>query len=173
MAHQIKLGALAAALVLSAPVVSAQAQLPPTLPPGCEAIKAPPGNHVSNHVYALGVQVYTWNGTTKAWDFVEPKALLFDSFFRVVGTHYRGPTWESNGGSSVVGSRVDGCSPNPHAIPWLLLRAVSSQGTGPFLNTTFIQRVNTLGGLAPTRAGSTNEVVNVPYFAEYYFYRAN
>lgn len=32
--------------------------------------------------------------------------------------------------------------------------------------------VNTYGGLAPARAGLPNEVVWVPYRAEYYFYRA-
>jgi hypothetical protein len=90
-----------------------------------------------------------------------------------VGTHYVGPTWESNSGSKVVGVRVAGCTPDPTAIPWLLLRAVTSEGPGILHRVTFIQRVNTVGGLAPTAPGSEiGEQVEVPYTAEYFFYRA-
>jgi hypothetical protein len=36
-----------------------------------------------------------------------------------------------------------------------------------------IQRVNTVGGQPPSTAGSyTGEVRNMPYTAEYFFYRA-
>ena len=39
---------------------------------------------------------------------------------------------------------------------------------------TYIQRVNTVGGNAPTDPGDfVGEVVEVPYTAEYYFYRAH
>ena len=89
-------------------------------------------------------------------------------------THYAGPTWEANGGSTVVGARVDGVPGAPGAIDWLLLRAASTT-PGQLLNTTFIQRVKTTGGLAPA-SGCTAATVgtprNVPYTADYYFYRA-
>ena len=40
----------------------------PDLPiPLCEKVQVQQGNRVSFHVYALGVQVYRWNGAT--WDF--------------------------------------------------------------------------------------------------------
>ena len=145
----------------------------PELPPGCGAILVQAGNKVSFHTYALGVQIYRWNGTS--WDFVAPSAKLFaDSGFRgSVGDHYAGPTWESNSGSKVVARRVDGCSPNTSAIPWLLLQAVTTDGKGIFANTTFIHRVNTVGGLAPAEPGIFVGVEQkVPYIAEYYFYRA-
>ncbi|MET0647689.1 MAG: DUF3455 domain-containing protein [Pyrinomonadaceae bacterium] len=148
----------------------------PELPlPICQSIQAPEGNKVSFHAFALGVQVYRWNGTS--WAFVGPVANLYaDAGFRgQVGTHYGGPTWESKSGSNVVGRRVvdTGCTPDANAIPWLLLETVSNDGPGIFKSTTFIQRVNTTGGLAPTTPGTTvNEVKEVPYTAEYYFYRA-
>ena len=42
-----------------------------------------------------------------------------------------------------------------------------------FQETTFIQRLRTVGGLAPTAPGTTvNEERRVPYTAEYVFYRA-
>jgi hypothetical protein len=88
-----------------------------------------------------------------------------------IGTHYAGPTWESRSGSKVVAARLAGCTPDTTAIPWLKLGAVSSQAPGLFGNVTFIQRVNTIGGLAPSTAGTTiGQLANVPYTADYYFY---
>jgi hypothetical protein len=148
----------------------------PDLPlPLCESIQVDAGNEVSFHAYALGVQVYKWNGTS--WVFVEPVANLYaDAGFRgQVGTHYAGPTWESNSGSKVVAKRVvnTGCTPDANSIPWLKLEMVSTDGPGIFDLTTFVQRVNTKGGVAPTTPGTTiNEVKEVPYTAEYFFYRA-
>ena len=146
----------------------------PDLPTGlCQQLQAPAGNQVAFHVYAVGVQVYKWNGS--AWVFVGPVANLFaDHNYRgQVGTHYAGPTWESNSGSKVVGRRVKDCAPDANAIPWLLLETVSNDGPGIFDRVTYIQRVNTTGGLAPASPGSfAGEEARVPYTTEYYFYRA-
>ena len=148
----------------------------PELPlPLCQSIQVGEGNQLAFHAYALGVQVYKWNGTS--WAFVGPVANLYaDPGFRgQVGTHYGGPTWESNSGSRVVGKRVDGtgCTPNANAIPWLLLEDVSTDGPGIFNGVTFIQRVNTTGGLTPAAPGTfVGEEARVPYTAEYFFYRA-
>jgi len=141
------------------------------LPPVCENIEAPAGNKLAFRVYAVGVQRYRWNGAS--WDFVEPVATLYaDPNFRVkAGTHYAGPTWESILGGKVVATRVESCSPDPASIPWLLLRATSADGV--FSPVTFIQRVNTKGGLAPIAAGaSTGVMAEIPYTTEYYFYRS-
>jgi len=145
----------------------------PELSAECAAIKVPDGNKVASHVYAAGVQIYRWNGTS--WAFVAPSAKLYANagFDGHVGTHYAGPTWESNSGSKVVGTRLAGCTPDPTAIPWLLLTAVSSEAPGAFHQITYIQRVNTIGGIAPATAGTAvGEEVRVPYAAEYFFYSA-
>lgn len=146
----------------------------PDLPsPLCDRVQAPSGNKVAFHVYALGVQIYRWNGAS--WDFVAPLAKLFaDAHYHgKVGIHYAGPTWESRSGSKVTASRLEGCSPDPTAIDWLLLQATSTEGHGIFSKVTYIQRVNTAGGLKPTTPGSfIGAEVKVPYTAEYYFYRA-
>ena len=148
----------------------------PQLPAECGSIQAPEGNKLAFHVYARGVQIYRWNAITVKWDFVAPRATLFaeQNYFGEVGTHYAGPTWESKSGSKVEGRRVPGtgCRPDPTAIEWLLLSKHSASGPGIFASVTFIQRVNTAGGLPPTEAGSTDgEVKEVPYTTEYYFYR--
>lgn len=135
-------------------------------------LEVPEGNKVSFHTYAVGVQIYTWSGT--AWVFQAPEALLYstDHHCGVVGIHYAGPTWESNSGSYVVGALLERATVDPTAIPWLKLAAVDSDGPGIFDGTTFIQRVNTVGGVAPAQAGhSVGEQAQVPYTAEYYFYR--
>jgi hypothetical protein len=154
----------------------AKASDEPDLPSQCGSIVVGAGNKVAFHVYARGVQIYKWNGST--WVFEEPRATLFAeaNFFGEVGIHYRGPNWESKSGSKVGGIRVPGtgCRPDSSAIEWLILQSVSPTGPGIFDRVTYIQRVNTVGGLAPTAPGSSvNELREVPYTAEYYFYRAD
>lgn len=148
---------------------------PPNLPNGCGSIEVEAGHKVVSHVYASGVQIYRWNGA--AWTFVAPSANLYANarYKGKVGFHYAGPTWESNSGSKVVAARVPdtGCTPDATAIPWLLLKTVSTEGRGIFRKVTYIQRVATRGGLTPTAPGSTvGEEKRVPYTAEYYFYRS-
>lgn len=147
---------------------------PPQLPAVCGTIQVPVGNSASFHSYAVGFQLYRWSGGR--WNFVAPLAKLYsDENYRApVGDHFGGPTWQSTNGSAVVGARVDGCTPQATAIPWLLLRSVSNGGKGVFSKTTFIQRVNTAGGLEPSEPGSfEGDQRKVPYVAEYYFYEAD
>ena len=146
----------------------------PTLPsPLCDDVNAPAGSEAFFHVYARGLQIYRWTGT--AWA-VTPSATLYADagYHGQVGTHYAGPTWESNSGSFVKAARRKDCTPDSNSIPWLLLQTTSTSGPGVFSAVTYVQRVNTTGGLAPTAPGSyINESVEVPYTAEYYFYREN
>jgi hypothetical protein len=88
----------------------------------------------------------------------------------VAGKHYAGPTWQASDGSTVVGARVAGATPDPTAIPWLLLRATSHAGAGEMTEVTYIQRVATTGGLAPAEGctpASLGAVARVPYTASY------
>ena len=150
---------------------AATANRAPELPTACAHLQVT-GGQVAYHVYAEGVQIYRWNGTS--WAPVGPAATLSADAGgnSKVGIHYGGPTWESNSGSKVIGEVAERCSPNPNAIPWLKLRAKSSQGPGVFDGVTFIQRVNTVGGNAPATPGSfAGEDARVSYATEYYFYR--
>lgn len=150
----------------------------PALPsPLCDSLQVPETDRVAFHAYAIGVQIYRWNGS--AWVFVAPMATLYADagFHGEIGIHYLtvgtpgGPTWESNSGSKVIGMRLAACTPDPDSIPWLKLGAIYSQGPGPLDGVTFIQRVNTVGGIAPSTPGTTvGQEAEVPYTAEYYFY---
>jgi hypothetical protein len=138
----------------------------------CDKLRPPAGSTLVFHVYARGVQIYRWDGAS--WTPVGPSAQLFaDANSKaLVGTHYTGPTWKSTSGSTVVGVVIDRCTPNSDAIQWLLLGAAKNEGPGVFQGVTHIQRVNTVAGKAPAEAGTVGQVREIPYTAEYFFYRA-
>ena len=159
-------------IILSAAVFAIADDEAPDLPEGCEELAVETGHKVSSHGYAVGIQRYRWDGN--AWMFVEPVARLFanENFRGEIATHSAGPTWESTGGSKVVATRDKGCNVDSTAIDWLLLKTVSNEGPGPFDRVTFVQRVNTVGGRAPSIPGLiVGALIDVPYTAEYYFYR--
>jgi hypothetical protein len=134
-----------------------------------------PGHRVHFHAYAAGYQVYVATATANGlmWILRAPEAVLFDNDGNVVGIHYGGPTWETSSGSLVKAKRVNGVVVEPSAIQWLLLEATECSGPGVLNGTTFIHRVNTVGGVAPASAAGAEagEELRVPYTAEYYFYR--
>jgi hypothetical protein len=138
----------------------------------CDDISVPAGSTLVLHAYAEGVQSYQWDGGT--WAPRGPSATLYAEadYTGVIGTHFGGPTWKSNSGSFVVGQLNKPCEVGPADIPWLLLNGIRSEGPGIFEGVRSIQRVNTVGGRAPTAPGSLGELRNVPYTAEYFFYRA-
>ena len=64
-------------------------------------------------------------------------------------------------------------APDPTAIPWLLLKAIGSKGTGLMTRVDSIRRTDTHGGLAPTTgcdAEHLDTIARIPYTASYTFY---
>jgi hypothetical protein len=175
-----------AALLLAAVFsMAAQADTGTRAPAVPDSLQVPEGNKVSFHAYAAGVQIYVATPSTTspsgfAWTFHAPEAVLYDGDGNIVGIHYAfaGPTrpaWETASGSRVVGIRtVPPVSVNSDSIPWLILSADPNNTIGPGVleRTTYIQRVNTAGGLAPASPPTQlGEEARVPYTAEYFFYR--
>jgi hypothetical protein len=128
---------------------------------------------------ASGDQIYTCaakpeDRTAFVWTFKAPRAELFNARGEVVGSHFAGPTWQGQDGSGVVGevvARAD--APSNNAIQWLLLKAKSHAGGGAFSTITHIQRLDTKGGVAPSKGCDATHVdkeVRVPYEATYAFY---
>ncbi len=163
-----------AALTLLALAAAAPAQSTPSLPPGSEVLQVPAGHVATFRTFARGVQVYRCDPATLQWTFSHPYALLYanEACTALVGLHTGGPTWMTFSGSTVVGQVLASSSVDPTAIPWLLLEARSAEGPGVLANTTFIQRVNTVGGLRPASPGNPGQIALIPYTAEYVFYRA-
>ena len=152
-----------------------------TMPEVPEALKVPATQVLSLETQAAGVQIYECKAskddpTRFEWAFKAPEAELFDSAGKKIGRHYAGPTWESNDGSKVVGEvRARDNGPDPKAIPWLLLSAKSTSGSGVFSKTQSIQRLQTTGGIAPAEGCTQAQVgkeARVTYKAKYYFYIA-
>jgi hypothetical protein len=147
----------------------------PTIPAAdlgnCTNLETPAGSTLAAHAFATGVQIYRWNDTS--WVFVSPSAVLTSDAARtkMIAIHYSGPTWQSVGGDRVIAAAGGSCKASPDAIPWLLLNATATDPSGTFSGVKYIQRLNTVGGLAPSTPGSPGEVVSVPYAAEYFFYR--
>jgi hypothetical protein len=161
---------LAATLAAFAAVPAALAG--PPAPPVPGTIAVPDGNKVFLIGHAVGVQIYSCNGS--AWTLLAPRADLYGDNGKLIATHFAGPTWQANDGSKVVGSRRAGVTVDPTAIPWLLLAAASTApGEGDRLvETTYIQRIDTTGGLAPAGACTAGATAEVPYTADYVFWKA-
>jgi len=145
-----------------------------SIPP---ALAVPAGNKLDFSLNAVGVQIYQCQATAsgQAWVFQAPKANLFDDEGELKATHFAGPTWQSVDGSSVVGSKIAAVTISATAIPELLLQAVSHSGSGKMSEVTYIQRLDTAGGIAPASgcdAAHVGTSANVNYTAQYFFYRA-
>ena len=131
--------------------------------------------------HADGVQIYACYSVADgyAWKLLAPRATLTGENGKPIASHYGGPTWEANDGSSVVGLREAGVNVDPTAIDWLRLKADSTAPGADgdrLMATTYIQRINTVGGRPPA-AGDCNEDTvaeqqEIPYSADYVFFKA-
>jgi len=94
-------------------------------------------------------------------------------------------TWQDSKDTSTVwgkvvpgDSSIDAAFVEPGAIAWLKVTVVGAEegptGGHALTRTTYIQRLNTSGGVAPsTGCASSSDVDNqafIPYTADYYFY---
>jgi hypothetical protein len=165
-------GIVAAAAVLSLAQVAQAGPPPPVVP---KKIQVPEGNKVFLVGHAIGVQIYSCNGVV--WSSAVPRANLYDDHGKLIITHFAGPTWQAMDGSRVVGKVVDLVTVDPTAIPWVLLSATTTPGPDGdrLVATTFVQRIATTGGLAPPaadcNAATAGTVAEVPYTADYYFWK--
>ena len=155
-----------------------------TAPEVPSAIAVPTDVRLAAHDHAIGMQIYNCGAsggadagagaTTYAWTFKAPDALLYDMDFVPVARHGAGPSWTSTDGSVVEAHEIARADASrSDAIPWLLLKELSTTGPGVFSEVGFVQRINTWGGVAPTTGCDANTVdtlVRVPYSADYYFY---
>lgn len=168
--------ALLAGLItpVSARGAAATVDVPANLAPPAEAV-------LLFELDARGVQIYTCeakpdDASAFVWTFTAPEAELLNARGKVVGQHFGGPTWQGNDGSAVVGEVLERAdAPDTGAIPWLLLGAKDHAGAGAFSTVTFVQRLNTVGGIAPADgcdADHAGDEVRQAYEATYAFFYA-
>jgi hypothetical protein len=142
---------------------------------------------------STGVQIYNCTANTNPatsgttpfiWTFDHPEATLVGDNGKEIIQHSAGPTWQAKDGSKVVAAVEERATPDATAIPWLRLKATSTaagSGGDRLVATTFIQRVNTKGGVAPAPTDPANpcnastvgkQQARVDYKADYYFWKA-
>lgn len=143
-----------------------------------ERLQIPDGQTFLLSAKGVGYQIYTskpkdGSPTEFVWGLPPtPQATLHDNSDKKIGKHYVGPTWESTDGSKVIGQLPPKSVPAPKAgdIPWLLIEAKSHEGEGVFSKVSYILRVDTVGGIAPTHAPTRKgQEARVKYLATYIF----
>jgi hypothetical protein len=159
---------------------AASAQGTPTSAAAIPENLEPPADSVLLFALAArGVQIYACeadpnDATAFVWTFKAPQAELLNQRGEVVGSHFAGPTWQGQDGSAVVGAVLERAdAPDAGAIPWLLLEAKDHQGSGAFSTITHIQRLDTVGGVAPAEGCDevhAGEEARAPYEATYAFF---
>jgi len=174
------------------------------VPPAPANLQAPAGHTPYLKTRAIGTQNYLCFSGPEGyfWKFLGPQATLSvhlpwmqgEATWQVA-THYlsmnpaeggaQRPTWQSSFDTSAVWAKAVASSTDPAfvapgAIPWLLLQVVGAQrgpvGGTALTQTSYIQRVNTSGGVAPPAAcdaSSLGQMVLAPYTTDYYFYQPN
>ena len=190
--------AAAASLTVVALTVGLPAAGAPVIPPPVPVnLEVEYGNTTFLVAHAEGTQNYVCLHAPGgfAWTFFGPQATLFDDADQQLITHFLSAnpdengtaraTWQDSRDSSAVWARAVATSSDPAyvvpgSIPWLLLQVVGAEngptGGASLSTTTFIQRVNTTGGVAPpadacARAMDIGKKALVPYTADYVFYK--
>ena len=188
--------------VVGIPATAAAPKNDIVVPPVPANLQVPVGNSVYRLGHAIGTQNYVClpcpttspacTATGFVWTFFGPQATLFDDDDEQIITHFLSPnpveggtpraTWQDSRDTSAVWAFAPPANQFvvPGAIPWLRLQVVGTQ-SGPtggdrLTATTFIQRLDTAGGIAPTTgcsaAAAVGKTALVSYEADYFFYRA-
>ncbi len=190
---RIRSRSIAFTLVSALVASTAAGQVEPLVP---ASLEVPAGQAPFMTLHAEGTQQYVCAVAPGgfAWIFFGPQATLTDEAERQIATHYLSqnpdeggaarPTWQHSGDTSAVwaapvASSTDPAFVAPGAIPWLLLRVVGARpgpaGGATLATTSYIQRVDTAGGIAPPtgcrNASDIGRKALVPYTTAYVFYR--
>jgi hypothetical protein len=157
----------------------------PQAPHTSDATQPPATAHLRYTAIGRGVQVYHCTAQqdtppfTFQWTLEGPEAVLFDTTTKQqVATHTAGPVWTWNDGSAIAGTVLrQQPSPDPQAIPWLLLQARPAGDIhGALTGITLVRRSDTQAGAAPATGCDAQHYdirLRVPYEATYTFYSAN
>ncbi len=173
-ASALAVSLLAACSSMSSAPMYSQANLP-------AAVQVPAGNKVAIETVGVGEITYQCNAKKDAadqfeWVFAGPDAKLNDRKGKQIGKYYGPPaTWESLDGSKLTGTQVAVAPSSAGNIPNQLVKANPASGNGAMTGVTYIQRVNTIGGVAPASPCAASNVgakQTVKYQADYIFYTA-
>lgn len=144
------------------------------------AVQVPAGHKVAMETVGVGQITYECRAkkdmaTEHEWVFVGPDAKLQTRSGAVIGKYWGPPaTWENNDGSKVTATQVAVAVAGAGNIPLQLVKANPATGMGAMQGVTYIQRVATKGGVAPSmpcRAENLGRKQIVQYQADYIFWK--
>ncbi len=186
---------LGLALTIALPhAAHAQGVTPPPVPTD---IQVPAGNEAFLIGHGDGTQNYVCSPDKSlgqvAWTLFTPRATLFNDDGGQLTSHFFSPnpgevdtpvraTWQDSQDSSTVWAKgTASVVVDPTAVAWVRLEVVGKEvgptGGANLFGTTFIQRVNTFGGVAPATGCDTatdlGKKAFVPYTADYVFFKNN
>ena len=172
-----KLSMIAAAVALSA-CASAPMMMKVDNAALPEPVRVPAGQKLMMSTTGVGEITYECRekkdmAGAHEWAFVTPVATLYSGDRKAVGKYYGGPTWEANDGSKVTGKQLAVAPAAPGNIPLQLVKTDPAMGAGAMTGVSYIQRLNTKGGVAPAMACdamSKGKRQQVAYEADYVFY---
>jgi hypothetical protein len=138
-------------------------------------IKVPDGHEPVLRLAAKGAQVFRCERTGAAfeWRFRQPDAELFDDQGRPVARHGANFSFEHRDGSRLIGAvEAHDKAASADTLPWLLF-STRSYGTGALSGISYVQRIETRGGMPPPScaAQETNRLLRVEFDATFVFYR--
>jgi hypothetical protein len=138
-------------------------------------IRVPDGHEPVLQLAAKGVQIFRCEreGNGFDWRFRQPEADLFDAQGQAMARHGVNFSFEHRDGSRLLGTVVaHDRAGAADALPWLLL-STKSFGKGEFSGISYVQRVNTSGGMPPQGcpASQANRLLRVDFTADFVFYR--
>lgn len=165
---------LAACATVAPPTAPGEAPAAPALG-FFSRIKVPHGHQPVLRLTASGVQVFRCEQRADEWRWIfrVPEADLRDDRGNAVARHGAGFTFEHADGSRLIGTVVAfDEAPRAEDLRWLLL-STRSFGDGAFGGVTYVQRVNTVGGMPPARcdASQKNRLLRVDFSSDFVFYR--
>lgn len=143
-------------------------------------VQVPDGNSVALETVGVGAITYmceTQDDGNMGWVFKGPHAALNAGDGSQAGSYYGPPaTWEALDGSKVTGTQLATADNGEGNIPLQLVEANPAEGEGAMTGVSYIQRLNTQGGVAPDVACDMDHdgaTAVVTYQADYIFWTAN
>lgn len=146
-----------------------------------EGVQVPAGQQLMLETVGRGLITYECRAKKDAagqfeWGFLGPDAVLTDRGGKSVGRYFGPPaTWEHADGSKVTGTQLATAPAGVGNIPLQLVKANPATGMGAMSEVSYIQRMATQGGVAPTQACTADNLgqkTQVQYQADYLFYRS-
>jgi hypothetical protein len=139
-------------------------------------LQSPPGATEVLRMHGEGAQIFRCEARSSGemrWTHRLPDAQLRDDNGKLAVRHGANQSFEHVDGSRLIGEVIDHVpAPDASSIPWLLLKT-RSYGSGSLSGITFVERINTVGGMPPDSCttAQASQLLRVAFSADFVFFR--